>query len=325
MYYGVDISYAQGNYAPRTEDFIIINASRANVTNNGSPVTGSYYHTQVINCRNANKQAGHYFFNGNLDAITCANYFVNNLYDFRGGDVLVLDVEAEPGTGTVAWTPAKVLAFAQRVYKLTNVKIGVYLNRSLMDGADWSAVVNFGCWLWIAYYQQTPPPISHWSTWTMWQWTSAGGLDKNQSKLLPSQIRTSVTGGGAVTIDTETEKDMQLIRIFADHGFTAADQKGPVYGSTATIDPMYGWRQTSTGLGARGPLDSVTAIANALGFTVTEVHVNHDGWEMAKAFVLPQPDINVTNNNPAPDTQALLDGLKTMIPHEFTLTGKATA
>lgn len=204
VYYGVDVSYAQGNYHPGSESVVIINSSRANT---GSLVTGSYYRTQVTNARAAGKQLGHYFFNGTAGgkatATQCANYFVNNLYDFRSTDILILDVEAEPGTGTAAWTPAKVLEFAKRVYALTGVKIGVYLNKSLMTGMDWSQVVAYGCYLWIAYYNQTPPGISYWPTWIIWQWTSAG-IDKNELKLLPSQIRTSFAGGGAVPITDPT-------------------------------------------------------------------------------------------------------------------------
>jgi len=199
MLEGVDISYAQGDYTPGGEDFIIVNASRANV----GLVVGSYYHAQVNSARAAGKEVGHYFFNGNIDVGVCANFFVDNLYDFRAGDVLVLDVESEGGTGTAAWNPAQAIQFAQIVKARTGQTIGIYLNKSLMTGSDWSACVAFGCWLWIAYYQDTPPAIAYWADWTMWQYTSAGGLDRNKSQATLAQI-----SGGAAPIKKDEEEDM---------------------------------------------------------------------------------------------------------------------
>jgi hypothetical protein len=203
MLEGVDISYANGNYQPGGESFIIINASRANV----GLTVGSKYHQQVDTARAHGKEVGHYFFNGNIDPVTCANFFVDNLYDFRPGDVLVLDVEAEPGTGTRAWTPAQALAFARRVKERTGQTIGIYLNKSLMNGSDWGPVVEFGCWLWIAYYADNPPQISHWPDWTVWQYTSAGGLDRNRAKQSLAQI-----SGGAATNQGEEDMSYSFVK-----------------------------------------------------------------------------------------------------------------
>jgi len=211
MLEGVDISYAQANYTPGGEQFIIINASRAN---NGGLNVGSYYHRQVDTARAYGKEVGHYFFNGNIDVSACANFFVDNLYDFRTGDVLVLDVESEGGTGTVAWNPARAIQFAQIVKARTGQTIGIYLNKSLMNGSDWSAVVAFGCWLWIAYYQDNPPAISYWPDWTMWQYTSAGGLDRNKSQKSLAQI------SGGVTPVKDEEEDMNGFYIQASSAGT---------------------------------------------------------------------------------------------------------
>lgn len=242
MFYGVDISYAQGNYQPNTESFIIINASRANV----GLVVGSMYHTQVQTARAHGKEVGHYFFNGNIDPVTCANFFVDNLYDLRSGDVLVLDVESEGSTGTVAWSPAQTLAFAKQVKARTGVTIGVYLNRSLMDGADWSAVVAYGCWLWIAYYNSTPPPIKWWPSWTLWQWTSVG-VDKNQAKQSLAQIRTSVTGGGATPLPNPMipkDEDMPQVRHRVDGAVTTyALYDGIYWQETVDRSTHIGWEK----------------------------------------------------------------------------------
>ena len=197
MLEGVDVSYAQGNYRPGPEQFVIINASRANV---GFAV-GSKYAVQVANARAAGKHVGHYFFNGNKDPIACANYFVDNLL-YQPGDSLWLDVESEGSTNTVAWSPAKALSFILKVKALLGVVPGVYLNRSLMDGSDWSAVVATGAPLWIAYYNPTPPPIKWWPTWAVWQYTSTP-IDRNKAQV----ASLSPAGGGAVPIPIVPEED----------------------------------------------------------------------------------------------------------------------
>jgi lysozyme len=157
---GMDVASLQGA-------FVIANASRANV----GLAVGSDYARQVDDARRLGKETGHYFFNGNHDPVQCADFFVTHLHDFRHGDVLALDVENEPSTSTVAWSPPKVLAFAKRVKQLTGVTVGVYLNESEMNGADWSEVVAFGCWLWLAFPGHSKlPPIKHWSHASIWQY-----------------------------------------------------------------------------------------------------------------------------------------------------------
>lgn len=191
---GVDVSWVQGNYRPGGEAFVIVNASRANV----GLAVGSYYRQQVANARAAGKHVGHYFFNGNIDPTRCAEFFAANL-DYRPGDSLWLDVESEPGTGTVAWSPGQALAFVLRVQQLVGVVPGIYLNRSLMDGYDWSAVVAAGAPLWIAYYNSAPPPIKWWPTWTLWQYASTPmDLDRAQGSL--------TTAASAAIIETDDDE-----------------------------------------------------------------------------------------------------------------------
>lgn len=222
MLEGVDISYAQANYQPGGESFIVVNASRANI----GLATGSWYHRQVDTARAHGKEVGHYFFNGNISPSVCANYFVDNLYDLRAQDVLVLDVESEGGTNTAAWTPAQALEFARVVFARTGKKVGIYLNQSLMNGSDWSSVVAFGCWLWIAYYNPYPPVIRWWPDWTMWQYTSTP-IDRNRSKLPVSHI----AGTGAVKPIIPEQEDEDV------NGF---------YVQVSSSQPKY-WFSPSTG------------------------------------------------------------------------------
>lgn len=202
MLEGVDVSYAQGAYHPGGEDFVICNAARANV----GLTVGSQYRTQVANARAAGKHVGHYFFNGNIDPVACANYFADHLL-YQPGDSLWLDVESEPGTNTTAWSPAQALAFINQVRTRVGVTPGIYLNRSLMDGEDWSAVVATGAPLWIAYYNPTPPPIKWWPTWTVWQYTSTP-IDRNKAQA------TSVAGLGSTPLEDDmplTQADINLL------------------------------------------------------------------------------------------------------------------
>jgi lysozyme len=196
MLEGVDVSYAQGNYRPGSEAFVIVNASRANI----GLAVGSQYHNQVANARAAGKHVGHYFFNGNVDPVRCANYFCDNL-SYQDGDSLWLDVEAEGSTGTPAWNPSQALAFLNQVKARIGVVPGVYLNRSLMDGFNWSAVVAAGAPLWIAYYNPAPPPIRWWPTWTVWQYTSTP-IDRNKAQ------GPMVAALNAEVIQEDEEEDM---------------------------------------------------------------------------------------------------------------------
>lgn len=189
-YSGADISYAQGNPAASAfpGQFVIVNASRGNV----GLVVGSEYHNQVNTMRAAGKWIGHYFFNGDSNTgpspLASANFFVANLYNHALSDVLVLDVES---TGVVAWTPAQALVFAKQVFALTGKKIGIYLNQSLLK-QDWSALVEFGCWLWMADYSGGPYPSGNWPVATMVQ-TSSAGFDHDLSSKTFAEINASTS------------------------------------------------------------------------------------------------------------------------------------
>lgn len=217
MLEGVDVSYAQGNYRPGTEDFVIVNASRANI----GLAVGSKYRNQVANARAAGKHVGHYFFNGNVDPVRCANYFVDNLAYVKG-DSLWLDVEAEGSTNTPAWSPAQALAFVNQVKARTGVTPGVYLNQSLMNSHDWSAVVATGAPLWIAYYNPRPPAIRWWPTWAVWQYTSTP-IDRNRAQV----PLTSTAGGNATPIQEKEGDDMPRYQITPDSTNQAQYLYGP--------------------------------------------------------------------------------------------------
>jgi len=230
---GPDTSYAQGALNPANfpGQFAIVNASRANI----GLATGSYYHQQVTAFRNQGRHIGHYFFNGNLDPTTCANYFVAQLFDHRAEDSLWLDCESEPGTNTVAWGPGKALVFVQRVYQLTGKRVGIYLNKSLMNGANWSELVAFGSPLWLAYYDTALPPLRWWTFATVWQHTSAG-YDHNRAlpSLLTGVAPTPVKPKGPTVIFRKNYQDRQQRqlapggKLFLNNGKSDVNVVGPV-------------------------------------------------------------------------------------------------
>jgi hypothetical protein len=175
------------------------------------------YRQQVANARAAGKHVGHYFFNGNIDPVRCADFFVTNLL-YQPGDSLWLDCESEASTGTVAWTPAQAAAFNARVLSHGLPVPGTYLNRSLMDGFNWSPVVAQGSPLWIAYYNPAPPPIQWWPTWTVWQYTSTP-IDRNKAQ------GAMVASTGATPI--VEEDDMPKYQIVNGHGSQSLYLTGP--------------------------------------------------------------------------------------------------
>lgn len=150
---------------------------KAGGSNSGRYVDSKYV-ANATAARAASKPLGHYWFNGTGDPATDAQFFVANLQQHQDDDWLILDVESE---GSMPhWTPAQVLTFAQTVKALTGKTIGVYMSSSVTTAADWSAVVQFGCWLWVAAYGAnngtpgTAPSVAHWGAYVLWQYTSVG-------------------------------------------------------------------------------------------------------------------------------------------------------
>lgn len=205
--YGVDVSWPNGNYIPGPEQYVIVGAVSLD---GGSPFTQSTYHRQVDNARAQGKHVGHYAFNGRTSRYSpeqFADYFVDNLYDYRTGDVLVLDVESSEGGSYRAWTPDEARRFRDRVQSRIATRLGVYGNRSDMGKAGWGALHAQGTWLWIAWpgAESYLSSIGEWGDdWQIWQYDSSGGLDRDWAKVSPSIL----AGQPATEIEVEEEEDM---------------------------------------------------------------------------------------------------------------------
>jgi lysozyme len=195
---GVDISTWQGNYTPPANvEFVIANASRAN---NGSLQTGDHYIPQINAARALEKDVGHYFFNGNIDPAVCADFFVTHLHDFRYGELIAIDTEDEPSTGTVAWNPVQVNRFLDRVASILRIPrtaTAVYMNRNVRSRYDWSGVWATGTRKWISSPGTDP------GDWDIWQY-SFTPLDLDRTRVPLSDLAAVAN----VTPTTKEDEDV---------------------------------------------------------------------------------------------------------------------
>lgn len=164
---------------------------------------GNYYIDDTCDpivewAKTRNKKWGVYHFATNriTDAITEANFFVDNCLGYVSKGLLILDNESYRwSNGTLANDPlnvAWVKAWCDHVYARTNVKPLIYMSLSVVRGTDWSSVINGGYGLICAAYLDNNTPIANFShdssrdpnpAWdgvvnnVMWQFTSTGRLD----------------------------------------------------------------------------------------------------------------------------------------------------
>ena len=194
MSFGIDISYAQDvhNYDALASqvEYVLLKASGSNT---GSNYVDSKYHRHA-NAIGGRKPTGSYYMNGASDATSAARFFVSNL-NSNADDFAVLDIETIDGYA--CWSPAKSLEWVGEVRRLGYTgPIFAYMNTSVAQSADWSALERAGVGLWLANYGQdngsltSPnPDTGSWSTWQVHQYTQegrlagyAGPLDLNRAK-----------------------------------------------------------------------------------------------------------------------------------------------
>jgi hypothetical protein len=146
--------------------------------------------------RAAGKEVGFYHFNGPTDPVAAAEYFWAAIAPyFRSGDLTALDIESSSGGKVAAQSPAWAAAFLTRLAQLRGVSFaasrpGIYGNRTDMRAAGYGSLERAGAWLWLAapggYPENTP--IGEWSCWTILQFSSDGGIDRDESQSTFAQI-----------------------------------------------------------------------------------------------------------------------------------------
>lgn len=143
------------------------------------------------------KKRGVYHFATNLltDAITEADFFVDNILGYVGDGMLILDNEVYWNAAhTIQYNnPADVqwcLDWLNHVFSRTGVRPAIYMSRSVIQGSDWSPVYNANYALIEAAYPLSGIPIANFGidlnldvtmNWAgvgqiMWQFTSTGHL-----------------------------------------------------------------------------------------------------------------------------------------------------
>ena len=134
------------------------------------------------------KLVGLYHYASGGDPVKEANYFVNNIKNYIGKATLWIDWEKyqnEAQWGNKNWCRQ----FVDEVYRLTKVWCGVYVQASAINQV--ANLVNT-CPLWVAGYPVNAASwdvpkfiynISPWKVYTIWQFTSGGGLDRNIANL----------------------------------------------------------------------------------------------------------------------------------------------
>lgn len=228
MLESVDVSWPQGNYHPGAEAGVFVAATSGD---GGTNFVQDTLAEDVANARAAGKEVAFYHFNGPeaLDPVASARFFWAAIKPyFRDGDLTALDVESSSGGKVPHVSPGWALAFQTEVARLRGLstqaaRVGTYGNRSDMRQPGWGAVEASGSWLWLAapggYPENTP--VGEWSHWTMLQYSSAGGIDRDQSQLSFSQIAGATTQGD----DELSAADVKTITDFIDQRVAASEQR----------------------------------------------------------------------------------------------------
>lgn len=177
---GIDVSSWQSalNIGAINADFVIIKATEGNYYVN--PHCDIHYQQ----AKTSGKKLGVYHFADHGDAISEADYFVENISGYIGESILILDWEGN-FTADVAWAKA----WLDRVFEKTNVRPLIYMSASVVSAHDWSSVINANYGLWVAQYADSDVHYNYSITgsdsnvvWgatsnVLWQWTSTGRLD----------------------------------------------------------------------------------------------------------------------------------------------------
>lgn len=185
---GIDVSYWNGKpfnnvteAAYGQSDFVIAKATQ------GTSYVNPYCDYAVQRAIKDGKLWGFYHYASGGDPVAEADYFYKNTKDYFKKGIPCLDWEAEQNSkwGNTAWCRK----FVERIHELTGVWCMIYVQAS----AVWQcASCATDCALWVAGYPTNaaswavpsfPYSTGAWSNYTLWQFTSGGGVDRNTSKL----------------------------------------------------------------------------------------------------------------------------------------------
>ena len=209
----IDISYWQ-----HYPDFAQVRSSDATLVilkcgggEGGRLYQDSVYATNRAAARAHGLAVGSYFFNGPVDPVQAAD-FQMSIADWQSGDVVAIDVENNGSTAH--WTVGQVYAWCARIlaHGVPADRIAVYMSSSLLS-AGWGSVVALGVKLWVAQYgpndgaAHSVPGSGPWSSWSLWQFTSALGRPGIVGNVDTNQIASSwASDGSSPIVSTPTRK-----------------------------------------------------------------------------------------------------------------------
>lgn len=210
---GIDVSSWQpANITAIVDyDFAVVKVSQ------GTTYTNPSWKTQASNVVSRDKSLGLYHYAGGGSATAEADYFLEQVADYVGTAVLVLDWESNQNSawGDGAW----VSTFVNRIHSRTKVWPIIYVQASAINQI--SSNVWSNCGLWVAQYANNNTVNGYQSASSVWrygyygeamrQYTSSGrlsgysgNLDLNYFRGTAEQWQAYAEGDGAVKPATGT-------------------------------------------------------------------------------------------------------------------------
>jgi GH25 family lysozyme M1 (1,4-beta-N-acetylmuramidase) len=181
MIKGADLSHYQGNIdfsvLKGNLDFVLIKATE------GISIFDANYSTYVAGARSIGLSVGHYHFaHPEVNSAKAeADFFLTRIKP-QDGEIVCLDFEIMSYSDPVNWS----LSFLNEIYDKLGVKPLIYLNKSLVNGHDWSPVINNNNGLWLADYPGDPVNTSFtckWPSIAIRQWSNGTAVPGIQYKV----------------------------------------------------------------------------------------------------------------------------------------------
>lgn len=195
---GIDISSYQSVEQAGMDgiEFVIVKATQG--YNYINPKCDPQYQL----AKSKNRLLGVYHYAEGLDPVKEAEFFVNNIKGYLGEATLWLDWEEgnNKSWGNTEWC----LQFVNHVHAMTGIWCGVYVRPSEINQvANLSNISP----IWVAGYPTNAPgwdvpsfiySTAPWPVYTIWQFTSGGGLDKNIANLDADAWKRIASAGNGV-------------------------------------------------------------------------------------------------------------------------------
>lgn len=206
MLKGIDVSGHNGlpfnsvtEAGYRESDFVIVKATQ------GTGFVNSGFLGVVVRTLSDGKLLGFYHYASGGNARAEAEHFWSVVSAYNGKGIPVLDFEQYQNMS--AWNDEDwPLEFVTRYHELSGVWPMVYVSAAYRHKV---AECADRCALWVAGYPRSNITtwenlsfnykINPWRTWTVWQFTSAGGLDRNWGNLTREAWARIAQGDGATS------------------------------------------------------------------------------------------------------------------------------